>query len=232
VGGKTAIDHPRGKNLIGTFWQPSLVLCDLTTLETLPMRERRCGMAEIIKYGFLGDYEFIDWLESHCETVLTLSDYALVQACISRCIQAKASIVAMDEREAGLRAHLNFGHTFGHALEAATQFDHGLKHGEAVGIGMALALAFSQKMDLIHPDEAKRGLELIQKSGLKCNLSELDYRFEANDLVKSMQGDKKSENGAISLILLKALGEAFVLKNVDKDIITQFWLDNGAHNSL
>jgi 3-dehydroquinate synthase len=229
VGGKTAIDHARGKNLIGTFWQPSLVLCDISTIETLPMRERRCGMAEIIKYALLGDSDFVSWLEAHIDSVLLLKDYNLVQTCVKRCIEAKAQIVAKDERESGIRALLNLGHTFGHALEAATQFDEGLKHGEAVGLGMALALRFSHGLGYISNQDETRGLALIKAGGLKADLRDLDYHFEAKSLVSSMQGDKKSENGAINLILLKKLGEAFVQKNVSTERLTQFWLDNGAN---
>jgi 3-dehydroquinate synthase len=155
VGGKTAIDTPRGKNLIGAFHQPRLVLADLDVLVTLPGREMACGYAEIIKYGLLGDFAFFDWLEARVAAVLARDSAALVHA-VGRSVEMKAEIVAEDEKEAGRRALLNLGHTFGHAIEAEMGFGDALKHGEAVGVGMAQAFRFSARMGLCPAQDAVR----------------------------------------------------------------------------
>ncbi|MET0274639.1 MAG: 3-dehydroquinate synthase, partial [Phenylobacterium sp.] len=160
VGGKTAIDTARGKNLVGAFHQPRLVLADLDVLATLPDREMRAGYAEVIKYGFLGDFGFFEWLEAHGHEVLAREPAALLQA-VARSVEMKAEIVAEDEKEQGRRALLNLGHTFGHALEAETGYGEALLHGEAVGVGQALAYRFSALQGLLNGQDAERASRAI-----------------------------------------------------------------------
>lgn len=228
VGGKTAIDTPRGKNLVGAFHQPKLVLADLSVLSTLPDREMRAGYAEIIKYGLLGDLAFFEWLEVNAAAVLAREPDALAHA-VARSIEMKAEIVAQDEREHGPRALLNLGHTFGHALESETGYGEALLHGEAVGAGMALAFRFSAAQGLVTGQDAARATRGIAASGLPTNLSEVPgHPFDAGRLVAHMGQDKKAEGGRLTFILARALGEAFVAKDVDAAAVRDFLITEGA----
>jgi 3-dehydroquinate synthase len=228
VGGKTAIDTPRGKNLIGAFHQPRLVLADLDVLATLPDREMRAGYAEVIKYGLLGDFAFFEWLEANGAKVLARDPEALGLA-VARCVEMKAEIVAEDETEQGRRALLNLGHTFGHALEAETGYGQGLLHGEGVGAGMALAFRFSAAQGLCETQEAARAGAAIAAAGLPTRLGEVrPTPFEASRLVRHMAQDKKAEAGKLTFILARRLGEAFTAKDVDADAVTRFLKSEGA----
>ena len=228
VGGKTAIDTPRGKNLIGAFHQPLLVLADLAALTTLPKRELVCGYAEVIKYGLLGDLSFFEWLEAHGADVLALDPAALSHA-VRRSVEMKAEIVAEDEREQGRRALLNLGHTFAHALEAETGFGEALKHGEAVGIGSALAFRFSARLGHCSGQDAERAGRAIAAAGLPTRLDELaGHPFSAEALVAHMAQDKKAEGGALTFILARGIGEAFVAKGVPAADARDFLLSEGA----
>jgi 3-dehydroquinate synthase len=227
VGGKTAIDTPRGKNLIGAFHQPRLVLADLGALATLPRRELVCGYAEVIKYGLLGDRGFFEWLEVNGSRVLARAPDALAHA-IRRSVEMKAEIVAEDEREAGRRALLNLGHTFGHAFEAEMGFSDDLKHGEAVGLGCALAFRFSVRLGNCPGQDAERASRALAAAGLPTRISDLGRGFAAGALVTHMAQDKKAEGGALTFILTRGLGEAFVAKGVDSAAVRDFLIDEGA----
>ncbi|MFI4935326.1 MAG: 3-dehydroquinate synthase [Caulobacterales bacterium] len=227
VGGKTAIDTGRGKNLIGAFHQPKLVLADLSVLDTLPDRELRCGYAEVLKYGLLGDIAFFEWLEANGAAALAKDDAALAQA-IHRSVEMKAEIVAEDERETGRRALLNLGHTFAHALEAETGFDESLKHGEAVALGCALAFRLSAQMGRCPGQDAGRAERAIAAAGLPTRLSDLGRPFSAEALVRRMGQDKKTQGGALTLILATGLGEAHVAKGVEPAAIRGFLMNVGA----
>jgi 3-dehydroquinate synthase len=228
VGGKTAIDTPRGKNLIGAFHQPRLVLADLDVLATLPPRELICGYGEVIKYGLLGDRGFFEWLEVNAPAVLALEPTALSQA-VRRSVEMKAEIVAEDEREAGRRALLNLGHTFAHALEAATGFGEALKHGEAVGIGCALAFRFSARLGHCSGQDAERASRAVAVAGLPTRLNELSgHPFGAGALIGHMAQDKKAEGGALTFVLAHAIGDAFVAKGVDPGPLAEFLIAEGA----
>jgi 3-dehydroquinate synthase len=228
VGGKTAIDTPRGKNLVGAFHQPVLVLADLGVLETLPMREMVCGYAEVIKYGLLGDPAFFEGLEARWAEVLGGDDTALAWA-VRRCVEMKAQIVAEDEREGGRRALLNLGHTFGHAVEAANGYGDALKHGEAVGLGCALAFRFSARLGLCPGQDAVRAERAIAAAGLPTRLAEIPgHPFRVDGLIASMAQDKKAQGGALTFVLVRAIGEAFVAKGVDAGPLREFLIEEGA----
>jgi 3-dehydroquinate synthase len=228
VGGKTAIDTPRGKNLVGAFHQPRLVLADLDVLATLPDREMRAGYAEIIKYGLLGDVAFFEWLETHGVAVLGREPDALARA-VSRSVQMKAEIVAEDEREAGRRALLNLGHTFGHALEAEMGFGEALLHGEAVALGCAQAFRFSAKLGHISFQDALRAERGVAAAGLPVRLEQIASKpFSADRLIKHMAQDKKAAGGALTLVLARGLGEAFTAKGVDPAALREFLIAEGA----
>jgi 3-dehydroquinate synthase len=228
VGGKTAIDTPRGKNLVGAFHQPKLVLADLDLLSTLPDREMRAGYAEVIKYGLLGDFAFFEWLEAHGPQVLAREPAALLHA-VARSVEMKAEIVAEDETEQGRRALLNLGHTFGHALEAETGYGAALLHGEAVAAGQALAFRFSASQGLCPTQDAVRAEAAIAAAGLPTGLAEAAGRpFDAERLVRHMGQDKKAEGGRLTFILARALGDAFVAKDVDARAVADFLIAEGA----
>ena len=231
VGGKTAIDHEKGKNLIGAFHQPRLVLCDLGLLSTLPAREIRCGYAEIIKYGLLGDRAFFDWLEHNVKDVLALEP-ASIQHAVARSVEMKAEIVAADEREGGQRALLNLGHTFGHALEAEVGFGDTLLHGEAVTIGMAQAFRYSAlNLDCSEEDEA-RAIAAIRHAGLPTRMGEIrNAPFDAERLLTHMGHDKKAEGGTLTFVLVHGIGDAYVAKQVDRDSIAEFLILDGAQSA-
>ena len=228
VGGKTAIDTPQGKNLIGAFHQPRLVLADLDLLATLPDREMRAGYAEVIKYGLLGDFAFFEWLEANTAALLAREPEALSRA-VARSVEMKAEIVAEDEKEAGRRALLNLGHTFGHALEAEAGFGDALLHGEAVGAGCALAFRFSAAQGLCSAQDARRAGDAIAAAGLPVTLAEAAHSpLRADRLIAHMGQDKKAEGGQLTFILARAIGEAFTAKGVDPDAVRQFLISEGA----
>ncbi len=228
VGGKTAIDSPHGKNLIGAFHQPRLVLADLGLLATLPQREMVCGYAEVLKYGLLGDAAFFDWLEANGAGVLAREPAALARA-VTRSIEMKAEIVAEDEKEAGRRALLNLGHTFAHALEAETGFGEALKHGEAVGIGCAMAFRFSAALGFCPSQDSVRAERAVAAAGLPARLQELSaHPFKADALIEHMAQDKKAQGGALTFILARRIGEAFVARGVDPVPLRDFLIAEGA----
>ncbi|MBU1357362.1 MAG: 3-dehydroquinate synthase [Gammaproteobacteria bacterium] len=202
VGGKTAINHPLGKNMIGAFYQPHLVLCDLTTLSTLPARELSAGLAEVIKYGPIYDLEFLDWIESHIDVLMKRDPAALAHA-VKRSCEIKAEVVGQDERETGIRAILNFGHTFGHAIEAGMGYGEWL-HGEAVGCGMVMAAHLSYRLGGIELEFVKRLTALIERAGLPVVAPALG----AERYFELMRIDKKSEGGDIRFIVLDKPGSA------------------------
>jgi 3-dehydroquinate synthase len=204
VGGKTAINHPLGKNMIGAFYQPRLVVCDLDTLKTLPPREFAAGLAEVIKYGPIADMEFFGWLEANIDGLLARRADLLAHA-VKRSCEIKASVVGADEREAGLRAILNFGHTFGHAIEAGLGYGEWL-HGEAVGCGMVMALQLSRRLGLIDAEFAQRVTNLIRRAGLPTAAPALG----GSRLLELMHVDKKAEAGEINFVLIDRPGHAIV----------------------
>ena len=222
VGGKTAINTAHGKNMVGTFYQPVLVLADTDLLATLPEREKRAGFAEIIKYGLIDDAPFFDTLEASGKDVLSLQPDAIINA-VARSCEAKARIVAQDEREGGVRALLNLGHTFGHALEAANRFGPELLHGEAVGIGMALALRYSARMGYMEKGEADRASKAISASGLITRIPNLDGGpYPASKLVAFMKQDKKARSNRVPLILARGIGKAFIQPDANLDTVFDF----------
>lgn len=228
VGGKTAIDTPRGKNLIGAFHQPKLVLADLDVLCTLPAREMACGYAEVIKYGMLGDFAFFEWLEKNGAAVLE-RDIAALSHAVGRSVEMKAGIVAEDETEQGRRALLNLGHTFGHALEAEVGFGDGLKHGEAVGLGMIQAFDFSVSLGLCPGQDAARVRTAVAAAGLPTRMDQVPGApFSADRLIHHMTQDKKAEGGTLTFILARRIGEAFTAKGVDPDALRRFLIEQGA----
>ena len=222
VGGKTAINTPAGKNLVGAFHQPSLVLADLGTLSTLPQREMRAGYAEVLKYGVLGDRSFFDWLEEHGDAVLGMEQAPLEEA-VARSVSAKARIVAEDEREtSGTRALLNLGHTFGHALEAETGFSDKLLHGEAVAMGMVLAARYSARRGLMRGEDAERVTHAVDAAGLPAEISALELACSGGDLADHMQHDKKMDAGILPFILLRGIGSAFLDREVQLEDVAAF----------
>lgn len=225
VGGKTAINTEHGKNLVGAFYQPALVLSDTDVLATLPEREKRAGFAEIIKYGLIDDAPFFDILEQNSADVLALKSAAITDT-IARSCQSKARIVALDEREGGVRALLNLGHTFGHTLEAANGFGPDLLHGEAVGTGMALAMRYSARLGLMSAQEATRVDAALQAAGLTTRIENLDGGpYRAEHLVELMKHDKKARAGRVPLILARGIGEAFIHPEADLGDILAFLKD-------
>jgi 3-dehydroquinate synthase len=204
VGGKTAINHPLGKNMIGAFYQPRLVVCDLDTLATLPARELSAGLAEIIKYGPIADVEFLAWLETNVDGLMA-RDPALLAHAVKRSCEIKAWVVGQDEREAGLRAILNFGHTFGHAIEAGMGYGVWL-HGEAVGCGMVMALHLSQRLGLIDTPFVERVTALLRKAGLPV----VGPALGGDRYLQLMQVDKKAEGGEIKFVVIDRPGSAAV----------------------
>ena len=202
VGGKTAVNHPRGKNLIGAFYQPRCVIADIGTLETLPTRELKAGLAEVIKYGVIRDAVFFDWLDDNLDRLLALDAAALAHAVATSC-RIKAAVVQTDERETGLRAILNFGHTFGHALEALTGYEQ-LLHGEAVAIGMVMAADLSSRWGKLPRADARRIRGLITRAGLPVKPPPVS----ADAMLQAMGMDKKVVDGRIRLVLTDAIGTA------------------------
>ena len=219
VGGKTGIDTRFGKNLIGTFHQPRAVITDTSTLDTLPMRERLCGYAEVIKYGVINDREFYDWLIENGQKVLDGNPAARREA-VRRSCANKAEIVAADEREQGLRALLNLGHTFGHALEAQIGFEDKLKHGEAVSIGMMMALELSVRLAMASETDRDSLRDHLKTVGLPVDLKGLaGGNWTADALLDYMRRDKKTQDGKLTFILVRAIGNSFVANDVDHDAV-------------
>jgi len=204
VGGKTAINHPRGKNMIGAFYQPLRVVADLSTLDTLPVREVSAGLAEVIKYGPIADTIFFDWLEANLERLLARDHEALAHA-VQRSCEIKAWVVGQDERESGLRAILNFGHTFGHAIESGLGYGVWL-HGEAVGCGMVMAADLSARLGLVDGTYVQRLESLIERAGLPT----VGPALGAARYLELMRGDKKAEGGEIRFVVIEAPGRAAV----------------------
>ncbi|MXP25491.1 3-dehydroquinate synthase [Altererythrobacter indicus] len=222
VGGKTAINTRAGKNLVGAFHQPGLVLADLDTLGTLPTREVRAGYAEVIKYGILGDAAFFNWCEENGAKIIA-GDVAAQEYAVMQSVAAKARIVAEDERETtGARALLNLGHTFGHALEAETGFSSRLLHGEAVALGMVLAARYSARRRMISAEDAARVTKAIGASGLATEISTLGMDCNGTKLAAHMLHDKKMDAGTLPFILLNAIGNAVLDREVSMEDIAVF----------
>lgn len=212
VGGKTAINVPQGKNLVGAFYQPELVLADTRILSTLPERELKAGYAEIVKYGLLGDVAFFNWLKANGSDVLSLSPKAITHA-ISVSCETKARIVAADEQERGQRALLNLGHTFAHSLEAESGYGGDLLHGEAVSAGMQMAFEFSQTQGLCSKTEVEQVIAHLEALKMPT-IKSVTNLLKSDRLLTHMQQDKKNESGRLTLILVRGIGEAFVRKDV------------------
>jgi 3-dehydroquinate synthase len=221
VGGKTAINTPQGKNLVGLFHQPKIVIADTDVLKTLPKRELLAGYAEVAKYGALGDAAFFEWLEANGARALAGDSAAMVHAVAHAC-RMKADIVARDERETGDRALLNLGHTFGHALEAATGFSDRLLHGEGVAIGMALAFGLSVKLGLCRGQDAERFARHLKAAGLPTAIADIPgARPSPEVLLEHMAHDKKVKDGRMTFILVRGIGEAFVTSDVPMDAVRE-----------
>ena len=214
VGGKTAVNHELGKNMIGAFYQPSTVIIDTLTLNTLPKREVNAGLAEVIKYGAILDYTFFEWLEAHIDELVALNQHSL-QYCIARCFQIKADVVARDETEKGDRALLNLGHTFGHAIETHLGYGNWL-HGEAVAAGIMMAAVLSEQLgDLSFEDVAR-----LEKLLARANLPTVSPdTMLPDDYLPHMMRDKKVLAGKLRLVLLKALGQSYVATDTDKSLV-------------
>ena len=214
VGGKTGINHAQGKNMIGAFWQPQMVLADMSTLKTLPARELSAGLAEVIKYALIMDEGFLTWLEDNLPAMMAL-DLAVLGEAVKRCCQYKADIVAQDERESGVRALLNFGHTFGHVIETHQGYGNWL-HGEAVAAGMVQAAELSQKIGWLTTEEVARIKRLLTLANLPVTPPPIDVKTALN----LMGHDKKVKHGQIRLILLKSLGKAVLTNDFDTNLLT------------
>jgi len=215
VGGKTAINHPRGKNMIGAFYQPRAVLADMQTLNTLPRRELQAGLAEVIKHGVIRDAEYFAWLEANIDALLAGDAEALAHAVVRSC-EIKAAVVALDEREEGPRAQLNFGHTFGHAIE--TGFGYGTwLHGEAVALGMVMAADLSARLGMITRADAARLQGLIARAGLPVEVKGMP----AGRFLELMSHDKKAQEGKLRFVLLEAIGSATVRADVSPALLAE-----------
>ena len=222
VGGKTAINSRAGKNLIGAFHQPDLVLIDPTTLDSLPPREVRAGYAEVVKYGLIDDFDFFSWCEGHAAALIEGDAEARTHA-IAHSVAAKARVVAADERETtGMRALLNLGHTFGHALEAETGFSDVLLHGEAVACGMALAFRYSAAQGLCPRQDAVRVAQHLDRAGLPTALKAAHVDTDGATLVGHMAHDKKMEGGRLPFLLARGIGQTFLAKDVDLGEVARF----------
>ena len=221
VGGKTGINTPQGKNLIGAFHQPRLVLADIGTLASLPPREMRAGYAEVVKYGLIADADFFAWLEANGPAVIEGDPEACLHAVLTSC-RAKALIVQADETEKGSRALLNLGHTFGHALEAQTGYSNALHHGEAVAIGLGLAFDLSVRMGLCPGEDRDRLRTHLAAVGLPVGLNGLtDGGWSAAGLIDLMGQDKKVRSGTMTFVLLRGIGQAFITQDVDLGLLSE-----------
>lgn len=216
VGGKTAIDMPQGKNLVGAFYQPDLVLADVDMLTSLPQRELSAGYAEMVKYGLIERADFFTWLEDNGPALLA-GEGDLRRKAVSECVRAKAEIVAQDEREQGRRALLNLGHTFGHALEAAAGYSGGLLHGEAVAMGMVMAFTLSVRRGDCPEADLARLCDHLEKVGLPVRPADTKVSFDVAQVLQHMQQDKKAKAGRLNFVLVKGIGKAFISDDVDMD---------------
>ena len=216
VGGKTAVNHPLGKNMVGAFHQPRAVIADVSTLDTLPVRELRAGLAEVIKHGVIRDPAFFDWLEANIDHLLARDPDALVHAVVRSC-EIKAEVVGQDERETGLRAILNFGHTFGHAIESALGYGHWV-HGEAVGAGMVMAADLSARVGMISKTQAGRIRDLVARAGLPVAGP---AGLTADRYLELMAVDKKAAAGKIRFVLLEGLGSAVVRADIPEPAVRE-----------
>ena len=223
VGGKTAINHPLGKNMIGAFYQPGMVLADTGLLDTLPVRELSAGLAEVIKYGLIMDLPFLGWLEANMDNLNKREPSVLAYA-VTRSCENKAVVVAADERESGERALLNLGHTFGHAIEAGLGFGVWL-HGEAVAAGTILAARLSERMGLLSADDVERIARLFERAGLPIEAPSLGQ----DRYLELMGHDKKVENGRLRLVLLQSLGKAFMTSDFDLRALREVLAGAAAH---
>jgi 3-dehydroquinate synthase len=227
VGGKTAIDTPRGKNLVGAFHQPRLVLADIDVLATLPERQVRSGWAEVLKHGLICDPAFFDWLAGE-GAAGARGDPAALERAVIRSVEIKSAVVGEDEKEAGRRALLNLGHTFGHAVETEVGFDEdALAHGEAVALGCCMAFRYSAAEGLCSTEDVARVETVVAAAGLPTRLEQAGT-FAADRLLALMAGDKKAEGGALTLILAHGIGRAFVAKGVDAAKVRRFLIEEGA----
>lgn len=227
VGGKTGINSPQGKNLIGLFHQPRLVLADTDVLHTLPLRHLRAGYAEIAKYGLLGDAEFFFWLEAHWREIF--DGGTARQSAIAKSCAMKAGIVGRDETEQGERALLNLGHTFAHALEALTGYGERLLHGEAVALGMAQAFRFSKHLGLVGGQEAQRVEQHLRACGLPTRLQDIGGNIgTVDDILAAMAQDKKVSRGRLTFILARGIGDAFIARDVEREILRAFLEEEAA----
>lgn len=216
VGGKTGVNHPLGKNMIGAFYQPRCVLADIDVLQSLPARELSAGIAEIIKYGLISDYEFFVWLEHNVSALMELDKNALAYA-VERSCQTKANVVAQDEHEGGIRAILNFGHTFGHAIETAQGYGNWL-HGEAVAAGMVMAADLSCRRGAISDADLARIIKLLQQAGLP---TKAPSDMTSDRFMELMGVDKKVLDGRLRLVLLESMGQAIVTSDIDPAMLAQ-----------
>lgn len=214
VGGKTAINSRSGKNLIGSFYQPQLVLCDLNFLKTLPEREVRSGYAEVVKYGFIFDENFFEFLDRNYSKIFSFNEEVL-QKIITRSCEIKAEIVGRDERESGDRALLNFGHTFGHVFETETGYSSEILHGEAVALGMVMAAKMSQNFSMISEDDFERIRSHLEKCGFVTDYKKIRSEWSKKNLVDHLYKDKKNEGKNLTFILLEMVGKALIRKGVD-----------------
>ena len=222
VGGKTAINSKLGKNLIGLFNQPELVIADLDVLSTLPPRELKAGLAEVIKYGLIDDPEFFDFVEANADG-LAAGDETVLSEAVRRSCAAKARIVAEDETEQDKRALLNLGHTFAHALERSNNYAPSLLHGEAVGCGMAMAFRYSARLGLCPDEEASRAVRVIASLGLVTDVRELaGGPYVADELLAHMSHDKKASQGKLTLVLANGIGRSFIVKDADPAPLLDF----------
>ncbi|MCL3882604.1 3-dehydroquinate synthase [Marivita sp. GX14005] len=232
VGGKTGINAPQGKNLIGAFHQPALVLADISVLQSLTDRDFLAGMGEVVKYGLLGDERFFEWQERHAEDLKTRDPGALGHA-VRRSVEMKADIVLRDETEQGDRALLNLGHTFCHALEAATGYSNRLLHGEGVAIGCTLAFDLSAQLGLCAQEDPSRLRALLAQTGMAASVGDIDGDLpDAQTLLDLMKQDKKVVDGKLTFILARAIGEAFMTSDVPQDAVEQLLEDALAARSL
>ena len=224
VGGKTGINSALGKNLIGAFHQPIAVFADLDVLNTLPKRQRAAGYAEVAKYGLLGDATFFNWLDNNVETIITGgNDVSAMAYAVQTSCAMKARIVAEDETETGVRALLNLGHTFGHALEAATAYSDRLLHGEAVAIGMVQAFKFSERLGHCAMGTHERVVKHLKRAGLPTHSSEIPGTLPPKErLLELMRQDKKAVGGKLTFILARSIGETFIAKNVAESDVLSF----------
>ena len=222
VGGKTGINHPLGKNMIGAFHQPQAVIADLNTLKTLPPRELSAGLAEVIKHGAIADAQFLNWIEANAKALLACDTEAMMHAVLRSC-EIKSAVVSADEREGGIRATLNFGHTFGHAIEAGMGYGEWL-HGEAVGCGMVLGADLSQRLGKITRAEVERLTKIIQSMNLPIE----PPKFGAPRYMELMQIDKKTEGGTIRYVLLEQIGKAIIQSVPEATVIETLTATGGA----